>query len=220
MRIGDVPFASSIMPVTPHHTKIAPFEGAQPEPQAGEASEMEAWRQCYREMGAKLLLYARQFLESAPFTSPHEAEDVVQTAFVRFWKMFPKAHSEHYGLLFAAVKSVALDTLRSARRRALRQDCYSAQIVDFRDPAAVEASRNSWFQVSSDQQLKADRIQEALQQIPVEQREIIVLKVWGEMTFSEIADSLDESANTVASRYRLGVQALKKRLSTHGYVDL
>jgi len=184
---------------------------------AGDGCSIEPWRVCYREMGAKLLLYARQFLQPEQFTLGQEAEDVVQTAFVRFWKLYPNAQSDQYGLLFSAVRTAAMDVLRSSLRRTKREDLYSVEVHDFRDTAAIQAGRDSWFVTASDQQAKADDIQEALQKIPAEQREVIVLKVWGELTFAQIATSLNESPNTVASRYRLGIKALKKELSAYGH---
>ena len=54
------------------------------------------------------------------------------------------------------------------------------------------------------------RAQAALTQLPPEQREVIVLKVWGGLTFSQIAETLGMPANTAASRYRYGLTALKQ----------
>jgi DNA-directed RNA polymerase specialized sigma24 family protein len=45
--------------------------------------------------------------------------------------------------------------------------------------------------------------------LPVEQREVIVLKIWHEMTYDEIANTLELSPNTVAGRYRYGMEKLK-----------
>ena len=42
-----------------------------------------------------------------------------------------------------------------------------------------------------------------------EQKEVLTLKIWGELTFDEIARTLDASLNTVASRYRYALQKLK-----------
>ena len=39
------------------------------------------------------------------------------------------------------------------------------------------------------------------------------MKIWGGQTFAEIGDILEISMNTVASRYRYGIDALKKKLS-------
>jgi RNA polymerase sigma-70 factor (ECF subfamily) len=52
----------------------------------------------------------------------------------------------------------------------------------------------------------------ALKELPAEQREVIVLHVWGQMTFEEAAAALEISANTAASRYRYGLAKLKEQL--------
>ena len=41
-------------------------------------------------------------------------------------------------------------------------------------------------------------------------REVVTLKVWGELTFGEIAEALEIPANTAASRYRYGLAELRK----------
>ncbi|TWT97990.1 RNA polymerase sigma factor SigV [Botrimarina colliarenosi] len=52
----------------------------------------------------------------------------------------------------------------------------------------------------------------ALRSLPAAQAEVVVLKTWEQMTFAEIAEVLDESPNTVASRYQYGLQKLATRL--------
>src|SRR5260370_25995216 len=89
----------------------------------------QAWRDCYRQLAPKLLLFARQWIASTA-----DAEDVVQTAFVRFWQKQPEAAAEHYPLLFAAVRSAALDHLRASVRRSRREMEYHAE-----SPAAEAA---------------------------------------------------------------------------------
>jgi RNA polymerase sigma-70 factor (ECF subfamily) len=42
------------------------------------------------------------------------------------------------------------------------------------------------------------------------------LKIWGELTFQQIAAVTDESPNTVASRYRLALAALRQQLAKAG----
>lgn len=51
-----------------------------------------------------------------------------------------------------------------------------------------------------------------LAELPVEQREVIVLKVWHGCTFEEIGGLLEVSPNTVAGRYRYGLQKMKLKL--------
>jgi len=51
--------------------------------------------------------------------------------------------------------------------------------------------------------------------LPDEQREVVILKIWNELTFAEIAQILEISQNTAASRYRYALGALKKNLQPH-----
>jgi RNA polymerase sigma-70 factor (ECF subfamily) len=55
----------------------------------------------------------------------------------------------------------------------------------------------------------------ALRGLPAEQAEVVVLKIWEEMTFAQIAEILDASPNTVASRYQYAMAKLTQRLSKH-----
>src|SRR5213082_1107437 len=74
----------------------------------------ENWKSCFSEIGPGLLLFARQWTRSAA-----DAEDVVQEAFVKFWR---RNHDvTNRGLLYATVRSVALDLLRRDSRRARRE---------------------------------------------------------------------------------------------------
>ncbi len=52
-------------------------------------------------------------------------------------------------------------------------------------------------------------VRDALNQLPAEQREVVVLKVWHELTFAEIGQALDISPNTAASRYRYAMEKLR-----------
>jgi DNA-directed RNA polymerase specialized sigma24 family protein len=56
--------------------------------------------------------------------------------------------------------------------------------------------------------------------LPTEQREVIVLKIWHEYTFDEISQLFDVSANTVAGRYRYGLQKLRACLKGEDYERL
>ena len=58
-----------------------------------------------------------------------------------------------------------------------------------------------------------EQLEEKLKQLPSKFAEVIVMKVWGEKTFAEIGEALDISQNTAASRYRYGLEALKKSLA-------
>jgi RNA polymerase sigma-70 factor, ECF subfamily len=55
-------------------------------------------------------------------------------------------------------------------------------------------------------------LRRALAALPADQREVLVLHVWGELTFSEVGKLLGVSSNTVASRYRYGLTKLRELL--------
>jgi RNA polymerase sigma-70 factor (ECF subfamily) len=55
-------------------------------------------------------------------------------------------------------------------------------------------------------------IEAALLRLPPEQREVLVLKIWQELTFEQIGEILALSPNTAASRYRYALGALRKQL--------
>lgn len=57
-------------------------------------------------------------------------------------------------------------------------------------------------------------VQKAVRRLPPEQAEVIVLKIWEEFTFAEVADLVGESPNTVASRYRYAIEKLERSLQS------
>ena len=59
---------------------------------------------------------------------------------------------------------------------------------------------------------RSEGLAEALARLPDKQRTVIVLKVYEEMTFADIAAVLRISANTAASRYRYGVEKLRQQM--------
>ncbi|MDQ3624951.1 MAG: sigma-70 family RNA polymerase sigma factor [Verrucomicrobiota bacterium] len=164
------------------------------------SSPDQPWRRCYEQLAPKLLLFARQWLSSSA-----DAEDAVQAGFVKFWQHQPEAKPEHYPLLYAAVRSAALDFLRSHDRR-LR-----------REAAACELVEDRFFDVPIERREQADTLEAALRKLSAEQREVLVLRIWGELTFAEIATALDASINTITSRYRHALEALRRLLRTHEY---
>ena len=63
-----------------------------------------------------------------------------------------------------------------------------------------------------DQLLDGDAVQQALAGLPIEQREIIVMRLWGGLTWEEAAGSAGQPVSTLFSRYRAGLAALRERL--------
>ena len=104
------------------------------------------------------------------------------------------------GLLYAAVRSLALDFIRRDARRARREATVLAE---------AEPAIEPHFELEDDTQ---SALAAAVESLPRDQREVLVLKIWNDLTFSEIAGALGISQNTAASRYRYALTNLKKTL--------
>jgi RNA polymerase sigma-70 factor (ECF subfamily) len=153
----------------------------------------EDWKVCFSELGPGLVLFARQWVQSLA-----DAEDIVQEAFVRFWR---RNHNiQNRGLLYATVRSIALDRIRGDSRRARRE---AVAVAD------ADQSVEPQFQFEDESQKALVR---ALDGLPKDQREVLVMKIWNELTFAEIGQALGVSQNTAASRYRYALAALRKTL--------
>jgi RNA polymerase sigma-70 factor, ECF subfamily len=156
----------------------------------------EDWKVCFSELGPGLILFARQWAQSRA-----DAEDIVQEAFVRFWRQHHAITNR--ALLFATVRSIGLDFVRRNARRARREAAVFSE---------VEQSITSSFEFEDEsQRILAD----AVERLPPEQREVVIMKIWNELTFSEIGSVLGISQNTAASRYRYALTTLKKTLLCH-----
>jgi len=99
-------------------------------------------------------------------------------------------------------------------RRAVRNECYSALRRRRREMATGDESLLE--SVAAIDEKPEDRlaIEAAIRTLPVDQREVLHLKVFEGLTFQEIADRLGESANTVASRYRYAIEKMRGQLGT------
>ena len=154
------------------------------------------WKTCFAQLGPALLLFARRWTNCRA-----DAEDIVQEAFVRFWR---RQHSiENRALLYAAVRSAALDRLRRDERRVRREARVALDGVGHAEPQFATFDEG--------QRLLA----EAVERLPNEQREVVILKIWNELTFAEIGKILEISQNTAASRYRYALGTLKKILQPY-----
>lgn len=143
----------------------------------------------FDEQAAQLILYGR-----ALGLSHGEAEDVLQETFLALIQLeSPPAKARHYCV--RAYRNRALNYRRTLWRRLTRE---------------WESLR--WFEKSPDETPAERAAMRCLTELPVEQREAIVLKVWHGCTFEEIGGLLEISPNTAAGRYRYGLQKIRARL--------
>jgi len=158
----------------------------------------EGWDDWWRQHSARLLLFARSQSRSAA-----DAQDVLQDALVKIWRGRPDGSCPPLSHVFRAIRQCAIDLGRSIERRRKRED---QAVADERPIEGV------WFQTEPSSAIEADELESSLRKLNSDQREVIVLKIWGDQTFLEIADALSISPNTAASRYRYGLAELRRRL--------
>jgi len=154
---------------------------------AGTQAKMEEIYDCYAE---QLYSYAMSLLRNI-----EAAEEAVQSCFLKIMRS-PAILGEVRNIrayLYAIVRNGAYDYASARGRETL-----------------VDTGTDSMFSES----FQEDEIlmQDLVNSLPAEQREVITLKIYQNMTFREIAHIIGVSQNTAASRYRYALQTLKKRL--------
>ena len=105
---------------------------------------------------------------------------------------------EHYCL--RAFRNRALNYRRGLWRRLARE---------------WESAR--WFERAPELEESEAEAMRGLAELPAAQREVIVLKIWHELTFEAIGNVLEISPNTAAGRYRYGLQKLKVSMKGAAY---
>jgi RNA polymerase sigma-70 factor (ECF subfamily) len=158
-------------------------------------ASVESWSVWLDEHGAALVLLARYWV-----TSRADAEDVVQEAFVRFWRSRTSV-VDPVAYLYASVKHCALDAQRGRQRR------------ERREAAVARPEVVSLFVSSIEQDERRSAIEAALQRLPTNQAEVLVMKIWGGLSFPQIATALETSPSTAASRYRYALAKLREQLT-------
>lgn len=148
----------------------------------------------YHAKATELILYGR-----ALGLSHTEAEDVVQETFLALLQQADAPEQpEHYCV--RSFRNRALNYRRSFWRRITR-----------------EFESHRWFERTTDEAPAERAAMRCLQELPGPQREVIVLKLWHELTFEEIGSLLELSPNTVAGRYRYGLEKLRACLKEESH---
>jgi RNA polymerase sigma-70 factor (ECF subfamily) len=98
---------------------------------------------------------------------------------------------------------------RAVRNTALNFQRQESRTIQLEDEAA-------WFEPIRLMSEVALAVQEALYTLPSQQREVVVLHLWSEMTFCEIASLIGIPSDTAASRYRYALSKLRESLRTLG----
>ena len=132
-----------------------------------------------------------------------DAEDVTSEFFIKLWRLADtyKSGNGHKAWMATIARNMAIDLLRKTKREVLTED-YADTMTENASDVCVE------------QEVIADlNLRQALELIKPNEREVVNLKIMGDMTFQEIADILKIPLGTVTWRYQNAI----KKLRRYGY---
>jgi RNA polymerase sigma-70 factor (ECF subfamily) len=153
----------------------------------GETNEVQdSLENLFLRLADPLYRYALHLLRHA-----QDAEEAIQNVFLKMLRRNDRSIPKE-AYVFASVRNQCIDMQRSAKRKSGGK--VPVELIDARgvDP------------------LTRKMVQDSLQELPEEQREVIILKFFCQLTFSEIAIVLGVNHNTVAGRYRYGINRLQE----------
>ena len=156
-------------------------------------ANLSGWERWLEEHASRLLLFARQQTRVEA-----DAQDIVQEAVIEAWRRRKLPDPPAVALVFATIRRRAVDLARSTDRRATRE------------AHTLQETAVHWFDSTAEDRERTRLIEQAMRSLPEIYREAVTLKIWGGLTFAEIAEALQIPANTAASRYRYGIDELRK----------
>ena len=176
---------------------------------ARRTSHKSCFRPWLEENGSRFLLFARQQTRSLA-----DAEDVLQEALVKLARKveegtFVGGEEAWPSFLYTQIRREAIDLGRKNDRRRKREET-----VVNDDRSLKRDIEMPLFEEGGNRDETRRILIEGLKVLPQKFAEVINMKLWGEQTFAEIGEALGISLNTAASRYRYGIEALRKQLAT------
>ena len=141
----------------------------------------------YRLHGSAPLLFAR-----AVTGERGRAQDAVHEVFLKLIEKRSLSQVvDKKAYLFACIRNAALDEGK------------------LRDRNAPLDPDSAWFSPPDRDYVGEQNLRRGLEALPNDQRQVMVLHIWGDLTFQQISNLLDLSSNTVASRYRYALAKLR-----------
>lgn len=151
----------------------------------------DRWAAWIDSNGEAFFLYARQQCRSES-----DARDVLQDSLTEAWRRTQKGLPDR-SLVFATIRRRAIDCGRSTDRRSNRG-------VRFAD------KEPSWFVPDFSAGDVRHQLATAIETLPDSLREVLILKVWGGLTFPAISKLINIPVATATSRYRYALERLRE----------
>jgi RNA polymerase sigma-70 factor (ECF subfamily) len=144
--------------------------------------------------------------------SEEEARDVAQEAFLKAYRALDgfKREARFSSWLYQIATNLCRDRLRRRKTRAT----VSLEALEEAGPVMVETRPSAHERLLEHDLARA--VRRAIQALPEEQREVVILKEYEELTFLEIAQALDVPVSTVKTRLYRGLGQLRLQLQREG----
>ena len=132
-----------------------------------------------------------------------DTRDLLQEIFVKLARdeKLLRGVREERAFLIRLAHNAAIDLMRRRGTRDRTRENFAAEIISPFAPAN-----------DPDATVFRNELAAALGELPADQRAVVHLKLWGGLTFEQIAAALGIPPNTAASRYRYGLDKLRGRL--------
>jgi RNA polymerase sigma-70 factor (ECF subfamily) len=139
---------------------------------------------------AALELYARQWCDAS--------DDVVQESLIELVRQTDVPH-DVVAWLYRVVRNKAISAGRSNRRRKQHETVAAEQ-------------GHEWFEPSTSDHFDSQIAAGALESLPLEQREVVVARIWGGLSFQQIGQLVGASDSAAHRRYEAALSALRQKL--------
>lgn len=160
-----------------------------------EQSQLERW---YDEHAQALFAFLLNFTRDE-----NDTRDVLQGIFEKLARQpdLLRHARDPRAFLIRLAHNAAIDLMRRRSAREERHQSFGAE--QFSAFAPAEDPDEAEFR---------NELSRALGELPADQRAVVHLKLWENLTFDQIATALEIPLNTAASRYRYGLDKLRERL--------
>ena len=145
----------------------------------------------YEAHGTELMLYARQW------SPDQQAEDIVQDAFIKLLKQ-RRCPVNVRAWLFRVVRNASISIMRRFQQRRNAEQLLHRQVM--------------WFESGPENLIDARRAQEILQTLPSHLCEIVLLRIWGQMSLKEISLVMNKSIPWIHYEYKTALEMIRKKL--------
>jgi RNA polymerase sigma-70 factor, ECF subfamily len=174
------------------------------------SGDQDAWREIYRRYRTFLLVAARQMAG----TSYEDAEDVVQSGFLRAWSDLEGFTYQGTGSLRAWLRSVVVNRNLSKLRKLNRE--YSASDDDSARTGLLERAPDPRSQdpleFVAQQEDEARLIQCMERELEPEEQELLMLRHFERLPMSQIADIMEQSGRTLHRKHAAAMERLQRAL--------